>query len=64
MSGRLMTPKGNKYLDYDIHGEGVDSIRAGFGELGMPHERRDEALRIVRGHVKVLAGGQEKSSRW
>lgn len=56
-----MTPKGNKYLDYEIHGEGLDSIRAGFGELGMPLERRDVALRIIR---EVLDANGVQVFRW
>lgn len=56
-----MSGKGDKYLDYEVHGEGIDSIRSGFDELGMPPERRDEAFQIVR---EVLSANQVQTFRW
>lgn len=42
-----MSPKKDAYLEYDVHGEGVTSLRDGFAQIQMPPERWDEAIEIV-----------------
>jgi hypothetical protein len=43
-----MAPKGNAYLDYEVHGDDVKSLRDGFAHIQMPLERWDAALEIVQ----------------
>lgn len=43
-----MAPKGNAYLDYEVHGDDVKSLRDGFAHIQMPLERWDAALGIVQ----------------
>jgi len=43
-----MAPKGNTYLDYEVHGDDVKSLRDGFAHIQMPPERWDAALEIVQ----------------
>jgi len=43
-----MPPKGATHREYDVHGDDVESLRAGFAQIQMPTERWNAALEIVR----------------
>jgi hypothetical protein len=43
-----MVKKGDLHRKYAVHGDGVESLRIGFGELGMLPSRQEAALAIAR----------------
>jgi hypothetical protein len=53
--------KGDANKRYRVHGDGVDSLRAGFHEIGMPENRRGEARAIVR---EVVEANDVREFRW
>jgi hypothetical protein len=53
--------KGEHHKTYAIHGDGIDSIRAGFDKLAMSAERRNEAIKIIR---EVLDANHVRVFRW
>jgi hypothetical protein len=53
--------KGEHHRTYALHGDGIDSIHAGFDELAMPFERRNEAVEIIS---EVLAANHAQVFRW
>jgi hypothetical protein len=53
--------KGDQHRRYAIHGDGIDSIRAGFDEIAMPSERRNEAVKIIS---EVLDANDVQEFRW
>lgn len=56
-----MAAKGDAHLDYDLHGETVESMRSGFEAIGMPPYRWPEALSIIS---EVLAANDAARFRW
>lgn len=56
-----MNEKGDKYLEYNVHGDGIDSIQTGFDEIGMPRNRHNEAIAIIR---EVLQANNATNFRW
>lgn len=56
-----MEPKANKNIDYEFHGNDVDSMRVGFEQIGMPNFRWEEAGVIVK---EVLEANAVRSFYW
>ena len=56
-----MAEKGDLHREYDIHGEGTDSLRAGFDALNMPTGRRAKAVEIVEA---LIATNRATGFRW
>lgn len=48
-----MAPKGDAHRGYAVHGDSVDTIRAGFDSIGMLAHRQAEAQSIVREVVEA-----------
>lgn len=53
--------KGDVYKGYRIHGDSVDSLRAGFDAIAMPENRRGEALAIVG---EIFDANDVREFRW
>lgn len=56
-----MTGKGERHKSYALHGDGLESIHAGFDDIGMPGERRGEAMKIIS---EVLDANGVQDFRW
>lgn len=56
-----MAPKGDAHRSYDLHGDTVESMRAGFEAIGMPPHRWAEAHDIV---TEVLQANGATVFRW
>lgn len=56
-----MNGKGEANKRYRVHGDGFNSLTAGFQEIGMPEVRRGEALAIVR---EVAEANDVREFRW
>ncbi len=56
-----MTPKGDAYRSYEVHGDSVETIRQGFEAIGMLGHRQAEAEANVR---EVVTANEVVDFRW
>lgn len=56
-----MAGKSDRHTGYEVHGEGIESLREGFARLAMPANRHREALTIVR---EVSDANGASTLRW
>lgn len=56
-----MAPKGDKHLEYSVHGTGLASLHDGFDAIKMPAHRSGDALAIAG---EVLTANKANTFRW